>query len=226
MDETLSAEGPAMPGGEAVWRSLVTEPTTGVSIIDRRGRVVYINREATRIFLGPDTSPEDIVGRDMRDLLPAAFYEERIGYVRGVLERDEPLLIRSMWRGAQHYSWMHPVHDEEGTVRDRVLVISRHSGRHVEERVAEVEHIQFVEAEVIDLGPLKVLTPRERVVLALLGQGLSLKETADHLFRSVKTIQHQRDSIGRKLHMRDRGELIRLVQRVGLTVRDAERDSL
>ena len=75
-----------------------------------------------------------------------------------------------------------------------------------------------------DLGPLEVLTPRELEVLALLGQGLSLKQIAKVLYRSVKTIDNHRASIGKKLAIDDRVKLAEIAFRAGLTVRDAERE--
>jgi DNA-binding NarL/FixJ family response regulator len=83
--------------------------------------------------------------------------------------------------------------------------------------------VEVVEADIADLGPLDALSERELEVLALLGQGLSVKEIAALLFRSAKTIENHRQSIGRKLKLDDRVKLAEVARRAGLTVRDAER---
>lgn len=54
------------------------------------------------------------------------------------------------------------------------------------------------------------LTPRERELLFLIGEGLSNLEIADSLRLSVKTVESHRANIARKLNVRSRAGLIRL----------------
>jgi len=63
---------------------------------------------------------------------------------------------------------------------------------------------------------LETLTNREREVLGLIGQGFSLAEIADQLYRSQKTIQTHRLSLGRKLGASNRVELARIAIQAGL----------
>lgn len=60
------------------------------------------------------------------------------------------------------------------------------------------------------------LTPRELEVLTMIGKGLTLPEIAEKLFRSQKTIETHRLSIGRKLGLSNRVELARVAIRAGL----------
>lgn len=80
---------------------------------------------------------------------------------------------------------------------------------------------QVINSSFIELGDLSVLTPRELAVLALLGEGLTLKQIAERLHRSFKTIDNHRASIGRKLRESDRVGLSRLALEAGLTLADA-----
>jgi len=64
---------------------------------------------------------------------------------------------------------------------------------------------------------LDLLTPREKQVLRLIGQGLSRTEIASSLHRSAKTIDNYRASIMEKLEIRDRVELARYAIREGLS---------
>jgi len=65
-------------------------------------------------------------------------------------------------------------------------------------------------------SPLDALTPREREVLTLVAQGLSLPEIAEKLHRSLKTIETHRLSLGRKLKASNRVELTRIAIAAGL----------
>ena len=82
---------------------------------------------------------------------------------------------------------------------------------------------EVFESEIVNFGELDVLTPKELEVLALLGQGLRLKEIAAVLHRSPKTIDNHRTSIGRKLKLADRVDLAQVAAEAGLQVRDAQR---
>lgn len=63
---------------------------------------------------------------------------------------------------------------------------------------------------------LSNLTPREREILALIGEGYSLPEIAQRLHRSVKTIETHRLTLGKKLSATNRVELARIAISTGL----------
>lgn len=67
-----------------------------------------------------------------------------------------------------------------------------------------------LEATTVDEGPVSLLTPREREMLYLIGQGLSNREIAESLVLSVKTIEAHRANLSRKLNVRSRAGLMRL----------------
>jgi DNA-binding NarL/FixJ family response regulator len=67
-----------------------------------------------------------------------------------------------------------------------------------------------MEAVTVDEGPVSVLTPREREMLYLIGQGLSNREIAESLVLSVKTVEAHRANLSRKLNVRSRAGLMRL----------------
>lgn len=234
MNESAAESGDAsgLQQHGAVWAALASEPATGVSVITAEGRIVYLNEQAAEIFLGPKVTVSDAAGRTLAELYPAEFADERERLVRRVIDDNQPILFRAIWRGHQHLSWIYPIHAAPnaagelvaGTVNEtKVLVITRRTTGDVADAVLTAAGIARVDADVIDLGELDILSPRELVVVALLGRGLSLKETARALHRSVRTIETQRDSIGHKLKLTNRGELIKLIQRVGLTLNDTDR---
>ena len=56
-------------------------------------------------------------------------------------------------------------------------------------------------------NPLDMLTPREKAVMVLYAQGLSIKEIANDLCISVKTAETHRNNFGRKLGYPNRSQI-------------------
>jgi DNA-binding NarL/FixJ family response regulator len=69
---------------------------------------------------------------------------------------------------------------------------------------------EHLDAVLVDEGPVSLLTPREREMLYLIGQGLSNREIAESLVLSVKTVEAHRANLSRKLNVRSRAGLMRL----------------
>jgi DNA-binding NarL/FixJ family response regulator len=61
------------------------------------------------------------------------------------------------------------------------------------------------------------LTTREREVLKLIAEGLSNKDIADRLFVSVRTVEHHRAHIMRKLNIKSTASLVKYAIRKGYT---------
>ncbi|MEC9372661.1 MAG: response regulator transcription factor [Planctomycetota bacterium] len=72
------------------------------------------------------------------------------------------------------------------------------------------------EANRLDQERLALLSEREREVLALTAEGLSMKEIAQRLHRAYATVASHRNNIMEKLQMNDRVALTRFAIRVGL----------
>ncbi|QLA15908.1 response regulator [Desulfolutivibrio sulfoxidireducens] len=60
------------------------------------------------------------------------------------------------------------------------------------------------------------LTPREREVMRLVCEGMFTKEIADVLSISIKTVEHHRASIMKKLGLQNTVELVRYAVKIGL----------
>ena len=72
-------------------------------------------------------------------------------------------------------------------------------------------------ADRADSSAFSKLTPREREVLQLLAEGKAMKEVAQHLSLSGKTIETHRRNIMDKLHIESMAELTKYAIREGLT---------
>ncbi|MEX0877119.1 MAG: LuxR C-terminal-related transcriptional regulator [Phycisphaerales bacterium] len=210
-----------------IWNSFTSDPTTGVTVLTADGEVIYINEQSTRIFFDDGRAPSAVIGKSINEMgFPEQWVKERLELMRRIRDTGEGVLLRTVWSGKQQYSWMRPIEGEDGEDGDgrgHVLVITRRIAGSDETAVLLAGEHEVTKSGVISLGELSVLTPRELEVLALLGQQMSIKEIANTLFRSVKTIENHRESIGRKLK-RTRGiELAGIAQSAGLVVEDSKR---
>jgi len=209
-----------------IFEFLNHEPGTGVSVLDRDGRFIYINKESVRIHFSEPMDPEDIQGKTLYELgFPRRWADERVERFRQMEQTGEEYIMRTIWQGHQQFSWARSLGQEEGG-EFRVLVVTRRVGTGEEsDRLLDSE-MSVVKSEVTGLGPLCVLTKRELEVLALIGQGLTAKEIAGLLHRSVKTIENHRISLGAKLNKSNKVELAMIARDAGLTVDDSKRSRM
>lgn len=79
------------------------------------------------------------------------------------------------------------------------------------------------ETRILD-ATYRSLTPREQEILRVLAEGLSVKEIADKLFISPKTVENHRSNIMKKLGLHSSIELARYAARLGLIDVDEWKD--
>ena len=168
--------------------------------------VRHASPAAARSLLG--TTPEEVQGRALRDLAPAAMVERMGNILAMVRAANGPVIGKSVWGGHRYRTVFVPA-DHGGmtalTRRDPSCL-----GSHAE------SDIPIDEASFVELGELDQLSSRELEVLALLGEGLRIKEIAERLGRSYKTASSIRDRLGRKLGITDRCELVSMARSRGL----------
>ena len=190
---------------------VATHPKIGVHVLDEERRVVYANDVAARMILNLD--PEDIVGRRVDDLVSDVLLDEFDRFQALARAHNGPIMYRRIWRGRQllhRACWV-----DRGAESDHFVVVTQEAPEKLRDGAA------VFESEIVELGPLDALSPREIEVLALLGQGLSVKEIAVMLGRSKSTIDSHRKSIGRKLREADRVHLAQYASAAGLVPADA-----
>lgn len=206
------------------WKPFTSDPTTGVSLLTLDGKLLYINEQATRLFFEEPTEPSLIIGKNLHDMgFPSEWIKERLDLFEQMNTTGRSILLRTVWNGKQQFSWMSPIPSDDDGDKTEILVITRRIPATEEARfLLDGEH-ELVNSNLIWLGELSVLTPRELEVLALLGQGMSIKEIAAHLFRSVKTIENHRESIGRKLKKTRGIDLACIAHVAGLSLEDSTR---
>jgi DNA-binding CsgD family transcriptional regulator len=187
------------------------------------GTVLFANKIVVNAFPGFDS--ETIIGQNLMDLAPKAWAEERIKYMQLAIKREHPIILLEILAGTRLSSTLNPIKIHRDGKEEWLLFIT-------------VEHVtpaklrwlrsrksseELVDAQVVDLGGLAVLTPRELEVLALMGQGMRQKQIAERLHRSVSTIDRHRERIGVKLGITDRIELVGMAREAALEVEDASK---
>lgn len=213
--------------GQAAFAALASEPTTGVGVISLDGQIVYLNDQAARIFHGESAKAGDYVGRFWHDHMPAEWVSERLRILRAILIHERPVLMRTIWRGYQHFTWITRIEreaDADASTPELFLTITRRAASDEEaERLRPSTDFEEIESGVMRLGKLDVLSLRELEIVALLGQGLTVKEAASILHRSEKTIDNHRTHIHEKLRLGDRVALAEVARRAGLSLADSTR---
>lgn len=208
---------------ELLWQTMTSEPGVSVSILDLHGTLLFLNDETIRIFFD-GKAPPDLKGKRLDELgFPKVWIEERLGLFRSMLAEPGPRLMRTVWHGHQHFSWVRQIPQESPGEVARFMVVTRRIAAGEESKRLLASEQKVIESGVIRLGELNALTPRELEVLTLLGNGLSIKDIAESLDRSVKTIERHRESIGAKLRKSKAVVLADLAREAGLVLGDASR---
>ena len=141
------------------------------------------------------------------------------------LQRGGPLVLFEILAGSRMSSTMSPVQlNKDGKPESVVLItVEPVTPMKLKWLRANKDPGDLFDAQVVDMGRLAALTPRELEVLALMGQGHRQKQIAEMLHRSVSTVDRHRERIGEKLGITDRIELVALAREAAREVSDATR---
>lgn len=226
MSDTERASDAGTLKAQSLWGPLTSDPTSAVKVCTVDGTILYINAQAAFVASGEPVDTSEIIGKNLREIgAPGEWVEERLALYRTICESQRPVLFRSVRNGKQLLSWMSPIKIEDEDDPDQVLVITRPASSSDESAYLLIKgDYEIINSKTIALGKLDVLTPREIEVLALLGQGKTIKQIAQTLFRSTKTIENHREAIGRKLNKSRGVELACIAHSAGLRVDDAKRE--
>mgnify|MGYP000615933976 CR=1 FL=1 len=198
--------------------ALIHDAGCAVVLLDSTLRVADANDTALRAC---GVAREDLPGRGLDVFVHEHLVDERAELCRHVLGTGEPQRIEGMFRG----SWSRATYRRvraPATGAEGVLVVGVSSNRPLP--VPDAGGVISRRALTDDLGPLQKLTERELEVLRLIGLGHSTAEIARQLFRSAKTIEGHRLSLGYKLGASGRLGLARIAIESGLV--DLEHDDV
>jgi PAS domain S-box-containing protein len=180
------------------------EPDVGLTVVEDNGQIIHFNQAALRLFGVED---DDLLGKSLHDVFAEEYVQERMSWVREVIDTNKALRATHIYCGRMLVSSFYPHRDGD---RNFAIVLTRLDG------MLPDGDIKDTQSQFIDLGPLSVLSPRELEVLVLLGQGNSVPEVSRLLFRSPRTIERHKTEIGHKLGVSSIAQLTRLVAQAGL----------
>lgn len=212
--------GPLQGDLAEVWSTLTNDSGADVAIVTPEGRVLFMS--AVLSWWAPNRPYDGFSGKLLTDLFPKPIADERAQLIRRVLDTNKPLVMHAAWKGIRTRTVMRPLRTDGaiGGKPDRVLIVCRGIVPADDTRAAQAD-VEVVQAQHVDKGQLANLTPREMEILALIGQGLTTAAIAEKLFRSRKTIEAHRLSLGIKLSARNRVDLARIAVQSGLVPPDA-----
>ncbi len=191
----------------------------GRIVIDDQGTILEANDRAAKLMVGSPV-PDDLVGLSLNDLFGPDFAQDRINLIRLCIEANMPLYFCAMVRGA----WSHVLYEPlEDAGNGRPGVLSTSHGVHANlSTLPDGARVRLVRTTVHDLGPLADLTRRELQILKMIGDGHSAASIADQMYRSKRTIQWHRASLGRKLGVTNRVKLAQIAYAAGLPEFDVD----
>ena len=128
------------------------------------------------------------------------------------MHNDEPYVIEALRAGAMAYILKGSESTEILHAAQEVLAGRRYLSAPLSERAIAALTNQTPDQS----DPLNALTPREREVLALAAEGLSMAEMAEKLFISPRTAETHRTNLMQKLGLQSQTDLVRFAIRRGL----------
>lgn len=214
---TVNVFGALPPGLSAslhdvAWQALINDAGCLVSVLDRDGRWLFAN-EATGRFVG--RSALDLIGLTISEVFPEDFADERMSIIRRVITAGETVSLVTRLMGGRMDCVYRLLHDEQSNT-PYVLSVGRSVTLGDAAMTAPAPSHQVIEISTPESVKLDSLTPREREVLKMIGEGLSTQQIAGRLFRTVKTVEAHRASLGRKLGVSNRVQLAHIAIQAGL----------
>ncbi len=224
-----------------IWEALISDPGASTLVVSQQGELLWINPQAAKAFpiLAPPAgdsspgSPDLPLDSRLEARLPAPIAAELKVAISNVINSGQPQRFRFIWLGKQLLAWIHELNESGADIRQLLITVRHqggvfhHGGSPSDPPASEAPDTTSLHmAATNHMGELDVLTRRELQVLAMIGQGLSIKRIAFELKRSEKTVENHRRAIGQKLNARDRVQLAHLAHEAGLTAEDAQRDRI
>ncbi len=195
---------------DVLWHALLGTTDSMVLVLDPAGIISAANAPAKELLSLDDGSLGAATRLD--SVMPSPLAGELSKAARSSSETDTPLLVETVLKGRWLRLTLRPC--DYGGARAVLAVASLGHDSQADPSLRRIRTTND------DLGDLGALTPRELEILRLIALGLSTNDIAKVLFRSVKTVEGHRVSLGAKLKVTNRVELARIALRCGIITLD------
>ena len=175
---------------------------------DEAFRLVWCNTEYARFN---QSSPEQLVGKTLQDILPPELAEERMKLMRQAIERGVMIAYQQFWVGQRWLTRVWPLDKQAFGHHGYFTIITK-----LAEPLPQTGNGAVRFARTADLGDLGALSPRELEIYYYLAAGMTVGDIAEALHRSEKTIGRHVENIHRKMGYTSRAELVRDAVQRGL----------
>lgn len=156
------------------------------------------------------STPQRLLGTTLYDVMTREQADERQRLMRSVVQDGRMHAHQQFWVGKRWLTRVWPLDPGYFGQEGYFVLITRLS-----DATPKLESgIHFVRSA--DLGPLKILSPRELEVFYYLAAGMSAADVARTLFRSEKTVGRHVENIHRKMGYTNRAQLVREAVESGL----------
>lgn len=194
--------------GDVAYAALLEDAGAYIIVLDAELTVRDVSGMAADLV---GLRKDEAIGLPFTTLTAAPVRDERLAVARQVLRAGHPVRLTGMVRGRWMQLCYRPIQAADGCISG--LLISGGNGFCA---WGQDDGVLTVRAHTHDLGRLAGLSRRELEVLRMISQGMSVAEIADAIYRSPKTVESHRRSLGLKLGVRNRGELWRIAMDAGL----------
>ncbi len=199
--------------GRGLWSALAEDTESKAAILSTRGEVLLSNELAAQTL---GRRPEELIGRRLIDFCPEETHAPITQWFTSIRESSS----RQRENAATYMIW-----GCQWRSTGRLIQLANRAtallcvGRRVIEprsigRLISLVH-KFSDRQMV-LGELSILSDRELEVAALIGAGMTDAEVASEIHRSVRTVHAHRRSIGQKLRIGRRAELLRAMVMRGI----------
>ncbi len=192
----------------AIWQSLAEDAGLALLVLDSECRFVYVNRHFEALT---HQKAQDVIGRKISDTVTSEIGREREQLVLRAMSAGKPIMLHEVFLGAFMKTMIRPLRGADGRFSSALIV--HHYGPQTDPLLGSSPEYEVVVPRYHVLGRIEGLSRREREVLQLIGEGMTTAAIAKKLFRTTKTVEHHRASLGRKLGLKTRVEIANLAQR-------------
>jgi len=192
----------------AIWQALADDAGLALLVVDSECRFLYVNRHFEALT---DQKSGDVVGKKISESVSSDVGRERETLVLRAMASGKPIMLHEVFLGAFMRTMIRPLCHTDETFSSALIV--HHYGSQADPLLARPPEHEVVIPKFHVLGKIEALSRREREVLQLIGEGMTTAAIAKKLFRTTKTVEHHRASLGRKLGLKTRVEIANVAHR-------------